>query len=322
VAQEAARLYLLTATPLLNRPPELWNLLKLADLHVEAYGTFRAFCAAFNGSPAAGWGTPTPAAAMGFSRVALRRLKTEVLDQLPPKRRAMLPVGVTISRGDQQVLDEAEAAILTYGRTVPFELISRARAITAKSKIPALLDRVEEYEEAGEPLVVFSCHREPVEALGARPGWALITGSTSPERRTVIEEAFQRGELRGVAATVQAGGVAITLTRAAHVLFCDRAWTPALNEQAEDRCNRIGQTRGVLVEVLVAARTLDERVEEIIEEKSAIITQSVDRASIVRIDASILDDVPEEIPQAPVVALAPAPQAAAVTFAWEIDCPF
>jgi SWI/SNF-related matrix-associated actin-dependent regulator 1 of chromatin subfamily A len=321
VAQEAARLYLLTATPLLNRPPELWHLLKLADLHTEAYGSFRAFCAAFGGSPAAGWGTPTQAAAMGFSRVALRRMKAEVLDQLPPKRRSLIPVGVAISRGDQVILDEAEAAVLTYGRSVPFELISKARAITAKSKIPALLDRVEEYEDAGEPLVVFSCHLEPVEALGVRPGWALITGSTSPDRRTAIEEAFQRGELRGVAATVQAGGVAITLTRAAHVLFCDRAWTPALNEQAEDRCNRIGQTRGVLVEILVAARTLDERVEEIIEEKSKIIAESVNRATVVRIDTSVLDGVPEEIPQAPIVREA-APLAAAVTFAWEIDCPF
>ena len=319
LAAQAARCYLLTATPLLNRPQELWNLLKLAGLEREAYGTFAAFCHAFDGHPSRGWGTPRATAALGFSRVALRRVKTEVLDQLPPKRRAMVPVPVTISRGDQVILDEAEAALLQYGSSVPFEHISRARAITARAKIPALLDRVEEFEAASEPLVVFSCHREPVETLAARPGWAIITGDTSPERRTSIEEQFQAGLLRGVAATVQAGGVAITLTRAAHVLFVDRAWTPALNEQAEDRCNRIGQTRGVLVEVLAAAKTLDERVEEIIEAKSAIIAASVDRASIVRVDASIFDDAPEQVEQP---APAPAPVAAPTPLAWEIDCPF
>lgn len=332
LAAQAARLYLLTATPLLNRPQELWNLLKLADLHTEAYGTWGGFCYAFDGSPSAGWGTPRQGAAIGFSKVALRRNKTEVLKDLPAKRRAFIPVATTYTRSEQAILDEADEAVLKHGKDVPFELISKARAITAKAKIGALVARVEEYEEAGEPLIVFSYHRAPIDVLAAREGWATITGDTSNEERTKIEAAFQAGEYKGVAATIQAGGVAITLTRASNVLFCDRAWTPALNEQAEDRCNRIGQTRGVLVEVLVAAKTIDERVEEIIEEKCAIIRESVDKATIVRVDASLFNDLPE-VEEGPVPAPLPtttpklnhAPQVSettGVSAPWEDSCPF
>lgn len=330
LANQVARVYLLTATPLLNRPQELWNLLKLADLHEEAYGTFGGFCYAFDGSPSAGWGTPRVSAAVGFSKVALRRNKLEVLTDLPPKRRAIRPVSATFTRSERAILNEAEAALLEYGKSIPFEKISKARAVTAKAKIGPMLDMVEDYEATSTPLVVFSYHREPIDVLAARPGWATITGDTSNEQRSKIEDAFQRGEYKGLAATIQAGGVAITLTRASNVLFVDRAWTPALNEQAEDRCNRIGQKAAVMVEVLVAEKTIDERVEEIIEEKLHIIRHSVDKATVVRVDSSEFDDTPEQV-EAPVPVPVPTPTSSTSTPVpatpslppiWESVCPF
>lgn len=259
--------YGLTATPMPNRPIEMWNLLELFDLHTEAFGTIGQFRHAF------GKGT----AYKGLSRVALRRRKTEILSELPPKTRTFVEVDIKVSRNEQFILDEAEEALWEYGSSVPFELIAKARAITARAKGPAAIERVEEFEAANTPLLVFSCHKSVVEKIGTRPGWALITGDVANKERTQIEDAFQRGELKGVAGTMQAMGVAVTLTRASHILIIDRFWNPAINEQAEDRANRIGQHNAVQIEVLVAAGTIDERVEEIITEKALLIAESIDK---------------------------------------------
>lgn len=259
--------YALTATPMPNRPIEIWNLLEMMDLHTEAFGTVGQFRYAF------GKGT----AHHNLSRVALRRKKSEVLKELPNKTRTFVEVDIKVSKSEQFILDEAEEALWEYGSSVPFELIAKARAITAKAKGPAAIDRVEEFEEAETPLLVFSCHKEVVTKIGAREGWALITGDISNTERTRIEDSFQRGELKGIAGTMQAMGVAITLTRASHILIIDRFWNPAINEQAEDRANRIGQKNAVQIEVLVAAGTIDERVEEIINEKAILIADSIDK---------------------------------------------
>jgi superfamily II DNA or RNA helicase len=151
----------------------------------------------------------------------------------------------------------------------------------AKAKIEAMLQIVEEYEEQEEPLVVFSAHRAPIDLLEGREGWAVITGDTRPEDRTKIEDAFQRGELRGIACTIKAGGVAITLTRASHALFVDLEWTPALNAQAEDRICRIGQSRGVIITILVADHPLDIRIAQLLAQKRVYIEGSVDAARLV-----------------------------------------
>jgi hypothetical protein len=84
----------------------------------------------------------------------------------------------------------------------------------------------------------------PVEEVGNRDGWAAITGDTPPARRADIVAAFQAGELKGLALTITAGGLGLTLTRAAHAMFCGLNWMSANNAQADDRLCRIGQTRG------------------------------------------------------------------------------
>lgn len=261
--------YGLTATPMPNRQMEMWNLLEMFGLHTEAFGTIGQFRAAFS----------RETAYQNLSRVCLRRKKSEVLHELPPKSRSFVEVDVKLTRSEQFIIEEAEEALWEYGSSVPFELIAKARAITAKAKGPAAIERVEEFESAGTPLLVFSCHKGVVEQIGTRPGWGLITGEVTSKQRTDIENAFQKGELKGVAGTMQAMGVSITLTRASHVLIIDRFWNPAINEQAEDRAYRIGQTNAVQVEVLIAAGTIDERVEEIITEKAELIAKSVDKIS-------------------------------------------
>jgi hypothetical protein len=143
-----------------------------------------------------------------------------------------------------------------------------------------MLEMIEQYEEGEEPLLVFSAHRAPIDVLKGRPGWRVITGDVSPEQRTEIENEFQAGRLKGIGATIQAGGVAITLTRGSHQIWVDRLWTPALNAQAEDRQIRIGQTRGVLIIHLVAEHALDRKVDGMLASKQRLISETVDRVAV------------------------------------------
>lgn len=290
------RVWLITATPILNRPMELWALLSTISRAKQAFGSWQAFVATFGGKEGR-YGVEFDAKKINVARVTarlqevmLRRMKTDVLKELPAKTIEILDVELdtTALRNLDAVVRELAAQgidlhkALRAARTnqgTELKEIARARAILAMGKVAAALDLVGEIEEAGEPLVVFSAHRGPVDILGAREGWAAITGDTTPAERTQIEEAFQAGKLRGVAGTIAAAGVAITLTRAAAALFIDPAWTPALNAQAEDRIYRIGQARPVTVTYLRVAHAVDEAVFACLDIKRAIITNTVDAAA-------------------------------------------
>lgn len=289
-------IWLLTGTPLLNRPPELWSVLEAADLARDAFGSWTQFKRVFGGKSGhwggVEWGTPTEAAPDLLRRVSLCRKRADVLPDLPTKSWRDVRVE-DLDRETREICDEVVERLRAKGIDLEtatedqiaaighagFSELSAARAALARAKVPALLGLVEEHEEGEDPLVVFSYHRAPVDVLGEREGWATITGDVSPEKRTEIVARFQRGELRGVAATIQAAGVGLTLTRAHQVLFVDLAWTPALNAQAEDRVCRIGQDRGVVVTTLVADHPLDERVTELLTRKQRIISASVDASA-------------------------------------------
>jgi SWI/SNF-related matrix-associated actin-dependent regulator 1 of chromatin subfamily A len=334
VRAKGGRVWLATGTPLLNKPPELWNILQAADIAREAFGSYNGFVQAFSGSPGEwggiDWGEPKPEVADKIRRVCLRRMRTDVLPELPVKTWQQVPVDLAskqakeIDKATDFILSlfptaweklmsdedpwEAESKasnpltpndiegarqlMLETGKT-NFEAISNGRKLLARAKIPAMLEFIAEFEEQDEPLVVFSAHREPIDLLAAREGWAVITGDTPAAERTRIENDFQAGKLKGVGGTIKAAGVAITLTRAHHALFVDREFTPGLNEQAEDRVCRISQTRGVVIHDLVANHPLDRILFEILGKKETIIEASVDAARITSEDAppTILPDV-------------------------------
>jgi hypothetical protein len=283
------RTWLLTATPLLNRPPELWSLLQAADLATEAFGSWNQFLNLFHARKKSfggyEWGSPDSSVEERLRRVMLRRTKLDVLQDLPRKTYSFVDVEIdakTLALCDEvlEVSKNKLEELLDENATNKnlFERWSGLRAALAAAKIPAMLDMVADYEEQEEPLVVFSAHRAPVDTLKKREGWEAITGDTSPTERTRIVEEFQLGRLRGVACTIDAGGVAITLTKACNVLFIDLKPTPGLNAQAEDRVCRIGQTRPVTITILVANHMLDDRISRIINKKQRLIDATVEAA--------------------------------------------
>lgn len=290
------RAWVLTATPILNRPQELWAMVSALDATREVFGSWERYLQlwnAYEGRFGIEWGAPTPALAEALKSIMLRRKKVDVLPQLPAKTVRDLEVN-GLSDSVKKICDEALAyvneagidtaealktVLATANKTPSFRTFSKARAALAMVKLGSALEMIESFEDAGEPIVVFSAHVDPIDALGAREGWAIITGDTPAETRTAIEDAFQRGELKGIAGTIKAAGVAITLTRASNAIFIDEEPTPALNEQAQDRIYRIGQSRGVVITRLVAAHALDRRIAQLLDAKRAMIGASVDAAT-------------------------------------------
>lgn len=286
----------ITATPLLNRASELWALLQSLGIAREAFGSWSAFTdlmGGYQGAYGYQWGEVRNPREVGerLARVMLRRLRTEVLPELPVKTYS--EVSVELDAKTAKLCDKALKSLAARGLDLhtldalvqdtaedgaSFETVSQARAALSTAKLKAAIELVESYEEQGEPVVLFSAYRATVDTIGAREGWATITGDTAPEERTRIEEAFQAGKLKGVAGTIKAAGVAITLTRAAHAIFIDREWTPALNSQAEDRICRIGQTRGCVITSLVGDHAVDQRVHELLMQKAEVIATSVEQA--------------------------------------------
>ena len=291
VRAREGRVWLLTGTPLENEPKELWAVFKAAGIAEEAFGSWDNFVATFKGTKLTyggySWGIPDDDIRDRVQRVSLRRMKIDVLPELPTKvwRDFEVELDAKTIRSLDNLLRETGKSInqiiaLLEKEEIGFEWMSSVRAALAFAKIPAMTAIVKDFEEQREPLVVFSAHRAPIDTLAKRAGWAVITGDVSPDKRKEIEERFQRGELKGLGLTIRAGGVSITLTRANNVLFVDRDFKPTANVQAEDRLVRIGQTRGCVVTTLVANHPLDERVTEILLKKTKLIQAAIDVAAV------------------------------------------
>lgn len=285
IVNAASRAWGLTGTPLLNHPDQLWRVMQSLDLAGACFGSWNNFCRLFHATRnrwgGYEWGMPMPEVPERLRRAMLRRTKAEVLPDLPPKRYQVLEIngiGEALRAELDRLWEEWGEVVESEEALPPFERFSEIRQKLAAARTPAVLEWVEPYEDAGEPLVVFSAHRAPIDVLGIRVGWATIAGDTPAEKRTEIVKRFQAGELKGVACTIQAAGVGLTMTRACTALFVDLDWTPALNIQAQDRLHRIGQTaQSVLYVRMVSSHPLDLHIQNLISKKMGLIEASIER---------------------------------------------
>lgn len=293
------RRLLVTATPVCNRPAELKAVLEAVGAFKIAFSSWTAFSKAFGGAIHSAEAKPTEAATVALSRVSLRRTKADVAKDLPSltiaERRVALegqaavlaaeiegrlrPLvdAAGVEAGDPDATARAIEAALRAGSDIGE--MAAARRVLALAKLPAALEVVEECEEAGRPIVLASAHREVCERVAQRPGWALIAGGVDADERTRVVERFQRGELRGVALTIRAGGVGLTLTAAADMVVCDLEWNPALNEQLFARIHRIGQDRPCTVTLLRGDAWIEDRMAELLGHKARMIAGTVDRVA-------------------------------------------
>jgi SNF2 family DNA or RNA helicase len=145
-------------------------------------------------------------------------------------------------------------------------------------KLGRLSEMVEEAIEEGESLLIFTQFTEIGEALVKHIrhihhyNTYYIHGGTSRDKRERAIAEFQDPETEPsvFVLSLKAGGVGITLTKANHVFHFDRWWNPAVEDQATDRAFRIGQQKNVFVHKFVTIGSLEERIDEMIEDKKKL----------------------------------------------------
>ncbi|BAY48421.1 putative helicase [Scytonema sp. HK-05] len=163
-------------------------------------------------------------------------------------------------------------------------------------KLSRLAEMVEEALSEGENLLIFSQFTEICENIEKYLKHSLhcntyyLHGGTSRQRREKMIAEFQDPETESSVfiLSLKAGGVGITLTKANHVFHFDRWWNPAVENQATDRAFRIGQKKNVFVHKFVAIGTLEERIDQMIEDKKKL------SAAVVGADESWLTELDNE----------------------------
>src|SRR4051794_12858693 len=282
VTEDGLRLAL-TGTPVLNHAEELVAQLRVLG-RLEEFGSGARFARQFSGQVLSEerlhWHLRR--------RCFVRRLKSEVLPQLPAKRQVVVPIALD-NEGEYRL---AEESVIEWLQTQPLDLgeldakiqatlraerlaqLTALQRLAARGKLNGALAWIHDFLASGEPLVVFARHVEVQQAVLERfPDAGHLLGADSIKNREAAVRAFQEPDgpqLIVCATRVAAQG--ITLTRASNVCFLELEWTPAMHDQAEDRCHRIGQHDAVPAWYLLAANTIDETMTELIQRKRAIVT--------------------------------------------------
>ena len=271
----------LTGTPVMNHPDELIAQLRILG-RLEEFGSGARFKRRFQGAGA------EERIHWHLRRSCfVRRRKRDVLPQLPEKRQVVVPVGLDNERDyrlaerdvvawlQEQPLElgELESRVAAALRAERLAQLNALRGLAARGKLGAALAWIDDFLASEEPLVVFAGHRKVQEAVTARFPEALhVVGADAVAARDAAVAAFQdpAGPQLLVCST-RVAGHGITLTRASNVAFLDLEWSPAMHDQAEDRCHRIGQRDAVTAWYLLAAETIDEAMAEVLARKRGIV---------------------------------------------------
>jgi len=217
-------------------------------------------------------------------RCMIRRRKVDVLKELPPKVRALVPtpcdLGPYREFRDRMLEQMAETAgdPSNEVRMTNIGLVARLRNILAECKLPAIIDAVDDFFSSApdEKLVVFCWHKVMARGLAEHYGCGAITGEIGARERHAAVQAFQTGPERLIVCQILAGGVGIDLYAASNAYFAELAWTPADLDQAEDREHRIGQHDSVTAWYHLTPGTLDDRMWRLLERKRNVVGRVTD----------------------------------------------
>ncbi len=306
IASKMKQVFLLTGTPLMNRPIELFNLLKAIDHPLGKLRSFfaRRYCDAFlKVIPTRSRGVirymdESGASNLGELReaikgVMIRRKKDEVLD-LPP--RIMTVMDCELDREWQKTYDSAWDAYIQFLEENPIPErnidnilqarhlveIQKLKQVCSRAKIKRIVQDVKNAIEQDEKVIIFSQYTQTINDLSLEMmtegiGHKTLTGADDMHKRQNAVDAFQNDpEIKVFIANIKAGGVGLNLTAASIVMFADLDWSPEIHNQAIDRAHRIGQSKAVNAYFYICNETIEEDIMDILNQKKNILNKVIE----------------------------------------------
>ncbi|MGJ0689984.1 DEAD/DEAH box helicase [Veillonella seminalis] len=238
---------LMSGTPMLNRPKELWSQIEILGWQ-SRFGGIARFHDLYCGARMTDWGMNYD----GFSNLddlrkkfipmIICRTKDDLEDKLPQKNIIELPM-ISCPQPPPRSLQEIEH----YDQ------------IALRSKMTMCIDFIETKVSEGEQVVVFVHHKNVGKQLNlAFPTASVIVGGQSPSVRQKNVNDFQEGKTDVIICSLQASAVGITLTASRIAVFIEYPWSPTLMAQAQDRIHRLSQKRDCFIYYLYAKDSIDE----------------------------------------------------------------
>ncbi|SEV88574.1 SWI/SNF-related matrix-associated actin-dependent regulator of chromatin subfamily A-like protein 1 [Chitinophaga sp. YR573] len=299
IAQNAEYRMLLSGTFVVNNPKDLIAPLSVTGALHSEFGGYKKFVDTF--CPG---GRATNLLELGYrlrKSGFYMRMKKDVLKDLPDKTRQVIHVHLS----NQAEYDKAERDFVSFleDQGKSDEQISKAvraqalvqigilKMLSAKGKLEAVIEYIQEAIAAGKKVIIFCWHLDIVNVIiSAIPGAVALTGEQTLEVRQQNKNRFQNDpSVTAIVTTIKAGGVGHTLTAASLVLFIEFGWNPMHHDQAEDRAYRIGVKDNVLCCYFTGRNTIDDHIYKIIETKREMV-EAINGGGD-DIQTSVLDDL-------------------------------
>ncbi|XP_067891149.1 DNA annealing helicase and endonuclease ZRANB3 isoform X2 [Heterodontus francisci] len=301
IVQKATRAVLLTGTPALSRPEELF--MQINALYPRKFGTWTDYAKKYCNAHLRYFGKRAQWDCKGasnldelhqrLSNIMIRRMKFEVLTQLPPKIRQQIPFDLS-----KEATKEMNGSIEEWEKLMrelnsrsaetdnPFVqvmgLITRMYKQTAIAKAGAVKDYIKMMlHDAKLKFLVFAHHLTMLQActeaaVESKARYVRIDGSVPSSERIHLVHQFQNDSQTQVAIlSIKAAGQGLTFTAATHVVFAELYWDPGHLLQAEDRAHRIGQCSSVHIHYLIAKGTLDSLMWSMLKRKTRVTSNTL-----------------------------------------------
>lgn len=323
ICKKAKHVLALSGTPIKNRPIELFNVINIINKNIfpKRFQFGIRYCDGKND----GWGWNFNGSSntkelheILNSTIMIRRKKEDVLKDLPPKIKSVIPIEITDKsyydkamkefqtwiKGTYQTKSTGENGKITYTNHPNSEnpaavmvQMGKIKKAAAEGKMKAAIEWIHDFLNNDEKLVIFTYHTDILNRLEKefKGVCVKIDGSVSSEKRQKVVDDFQNNDkIRLFIGNIKAAGVGITLTSASNTCFVELGWTPSEHDQAEDRVHRIGQkSDSVNAWYLIAKNTIEEDIMELLDKKAQIISAVIDNKEVK--DASLLTELMKRI---------------------------
>ena len=282
----------LSGTPITSRPIQFYSVLNL--LCPEDFPSLWAFAHRYCGAKHNGFGWDFS----GTSNVEelhkkltdtcmIRRLKKDVMTDLPNKLRDVIPLKINNFQEYQNAEKDFIGWLNAKGKIKKANRAKQAKALSQMEELKQLAVRgklimVVEWinnflEEApDEKLILFTHHIKIRDRLYEHYKKEAVVALGGNSTQKAVDEFQNNPKIRLFIGNIDSAGIGITLTAANTVAFVELAWTPGKMQQAEDRAHRIGQKKCVNIHYLIAEKTIEEDIATILDKKTKVLNRVLD----------------------------------------------